>query len=162
MSSSGRTQKRHFGEQQALGRLQDAVTSNDKLVGQLKDADRYVARLKKSDRAKGKVWQRNLRLKTTLNRYASQMAFSSLQQDSNTEAGLLEALALANERIEELESKGSALLDVLEQRNDSYGSDEDENDNSTRLLEAEVALRGVLENETFREQKGQWDDLLKE
>jgi hypothetical protein len=38
-----------------FARLRDAISSNDRLVGQLKDADRCIVRLKKSDRAKGKV-----------------------------------------------------------------------------------------------------------
>ncbi|OAL06862.1 hypothetical protein IQ06DRAFT_4558 [Phaeosphaeriaceae sp. SRC1lsM3a] len=38
-----------------LHRLQMAVISQEKLVSQLKDLEREIARLKKSDRAKGKV-----------------------------------------------------------------------------------------------------------
>jgi hypothetical protein len=145
-----------------FARLQDALSTHDKLFSQLKDSDRALARLEKSDRAKGKVWQRNLRLKTTLHRYAAQTASGPSQQHTSTETGLLEALVLASERIEELESKGNALANVLEQRNDSCESDEDEDDRAERLLEAEVAFRNVLEDETCREQKEHWDELLKE
>jgi len=148
-----------------FARLQDVIIKHDKLVDQLNDSVRAAARLKKSDRAKGKVWQRNLRLKATLQRYTSQMTSGSAKQDANTEASLLEALALANERIEELESKGEVLLEALDKHNDSSDSRKggDEEDCGTaQLLEAEVAFRGVLEDETFKEQKGFWQDLLRE
>ena len=140
------------------------VTKHEKLVDQLNDSDRTIARLKRSDRAKGKVWQRNLRLKATLQRYTLQATSGPLQPDADTQASLMEALALVNERIEELESKGSALLDALEKRNDSSGSDEDEMEDNggAKLTEAEVAFRGVIEDETFKEQKEYWAELLNE
>jgi myosin heavy subunit len=143
-------------------RLRDAVSSNDRLVGQLKDADRRIVRLKKSDRAKGKVWQRNLRLKAMLHQYTSQTASSPSQRDTSTETSLLEALASASERIEELEKKGNALLDVLEQRNNSCGNDKNTDHNTTKLLDAETELRGVLEDEDFILQREHWVDLLRE
>jgi hypothetical protein len=117
--------------------------------------------LKKSDRTKGKVWQRNLRLKATLGRLSSQV---SLTPDQTAEATLLEALALANERIEELELKGEVLIHALEEHEDSYEEDEDEDglDRTAHLMEAEVAFRGVLEDEMFREQREVRSDLLRE
>jgi hypothetical protein len=83
-----------------------------------------------------------------------------LQQDSSTEAGLSEALAFAIGRIEELEDKGNALLGVIDRRNDNGGNDRDADNCTAKLLEAEVAFRGVLEDEAFSEQKEHWSDLL--
>jgi hypothetical protein len=71
---------------------------------------------------------------------------------------------LANERIEELESKGEAMLDALDRRNDSCGSDDEEELErggiEAGLLGAEVVFRGVLEDESFKEQRKIWLDLL--
>ncbi|KAF1920217.1 hypothetical protein BDU57DRAFT_552665 [Ampelomyces quisqualis] len=145
-----------------FARYQDAMTKHDKLVDQLNEKDRTIARLKKSDRAKGKVWQRNLRLKTTLQRYASKATSSPANTDANTESSLLEALALAAERIEELESTGAVLLEALGQQNGSCGSEDEEEDSEARLLEAEVVFRGVMEDETFQEQKEMWKEMLNE
>ncbi|KAF2832569.1 hypothetical protein CC86DRAFT_425093 [Ophiobolus disseminans] len=142
-------------------RLQDVIDKHEKLVDQLNESVRTATRLKKSDRAKGKVWQRNLRLKATLQLYTSHATVAS----ANTEASLMEALALANERIEELEGKGELLLQALQKQNDSYDiaeiSIEEEHD-TAKLLEAEIAFREVLEDETFKEQKEYWEDLLAE
>ncbi|CAN9365598.1 unnamed protein product [Alternaria alternata] len=118
---------------QLYSRFHVLISKHDKLVDQFNDAMRTVARLKKSDRTKGKSLLR-------------------------------EALALANERIEELETKGEAILDALERRNDSCGSDDEEElergDVEAGLLGAGVAFRGVLEDESFKEQKEIWLDLL--
>jgi hypothetical protein len=72
---------------------------------------------------------------------------------------------MAEERIEELESRGETLLEALEKQNYSCGSDQDEAEDDALgvgLLEAEVAFRGVLEDETFREQKEHRAYLLQE
>jgi hypothetical protein len=149
---------------QLYSRFQVLVSKHDKLVDQFNDAVRTVARIKKSDRTKDKVQQRNLRLKATLQRYTSQGTSATTQAAADTEATLREALALASERIEELETRGEAMLDALERRNDSCGSDDDEEmrgrDVEARLLEAEVAFRGVLGDESFKEQKKIWPELL--
>ncbi|KAI4619522.1 uncharacterized protein J4E87_007412 [Alternaria ethzedia] len=149
---------------QLYSRFQILVSAHDKLVDQLNDAMRTIARLKKSDRTKDKVQQRNLSLKATLHRYTSQGTSATTQAAADTESTLREALALANERIEELETKGGAMLDALEKRNDSCGSDEEEEmgqgDVEAGMLEAEVAFRGVIEDESFKEQKVLWLDLL--
>jgi chromosome segregation ATPase len=149
---------------QLYSRFQVLISKHDKLVDQFNDAIRNVARLKKSDRTKDKVQQRNLRLKATLQRYTSQGTSATTQAAADTEATLREALALASERIEELETKGDALLDALERRNDSYGSDDDEemrgDDAKVGTLETGVAFRGVLDDESFKEQKVIWLDLL--
>jgi hypothetical protein len=149
---------------QLYSRFQVLVSKHDKLVIQFNDAVRAVARIKKSDRTKDKVQQRNLRLKATLQRYTSQGTSATTQAAADTEATLREALALASERIEELEMRGEAMLDALERRNDSCGSDDDEEmrgrDVEARLLEAEVAFRGVLGDESFKEQKKIWPELL--
>jgi hypothetical protein len=140
--------------------FRSAVTKQDKLADELNESKRATARLKKSDRAKGKVLQRNLRLKSILNRVGIQASSTPAAPDANTEASLLEALAAAIERIDELESKGEVLLGALEARNDSCGSDEEEDFGIVKLLEAEVAFQGVLDDETFAEQKQHWEGLL--
>ncbi|KAG9196553.1 hypothetical protein G6011_01674 [Alternaria panax] len=148
---------------QLYSRFQVLISKHDRLVDQFNDSMRNVARLKKSDRTKGKVQQRNLRLKATLQRYTSQGTSAATQAAADTESTLREALALAEERIEELETKGEAILDALERRNDSCGSDDEEDtrgDIEAGLLGAEVAFRGVLEDESFKEQKEIWQDLL--
>lgn len=140
--------------------FREAVTKHDKLAEELNESKRATARLKKSDRAKGKVLQRNLRLKSTLQRIGMQASSTRAAPDANTEASLLEALAAAIDRIDELESKGEVLLEALETRNDSCGSDEEEEYGIAKLLEAEVAFQGVLDDETFAEQKQHWEALL--
>ncbi|CAN9398846.1 unnamed protein product [Alternaria sp. RS040] len=149
---------------QLYSRFHVLISKHDKLVDQFNDAMRTVARLKKSDRTKGKVQQRNLRLKATLQRYTSQGTSAATQAAADTESTLRGALALANERIEELETKGEAMLDALERRNDSCDSDDEEElergDVEAGLLGAEVAFRGVLEDESFKEQKEIWLNLL--
>lgn len=151
---------------QLYSRFQVLVSAHDKLVDQLNDAMRTVARLKKSDRTKDKVQQRNLSLKATLQRYTAQSTSATTQAAADAESTLREALALANERIEELETRGEAMLDALERRNDSFGSDDDEEMGERNveagLLEAEVAFRGVLEDGSFKEQKVLWLDLLED
>lgn len=134
--------------QRISARLQDTITKHDKLLDELNDSLRVNARLKRSDRAKGKVVQRNLRLKATLQRYTSQAA---TEPDVDTEAALMESLALANERIGELESKGSNLLQVLDKRDDAV-----------KLGEAGGALREAITDEDFKVQKEHWANLLEE
>jgi Asp-tRNA(Asn)/Glu-tRNA(Gln) amidotransferase A subunit family amidase len=97
-----------------------------------------------------------------LHRYTSQTASSPSQRDTSTEASLLEALASASKRIEQLENKGNALLDVLEQRNNSCREDKNTDHSTTKLLDTEKELRGVLEDEDFSRQKEHWVDLLRE
>jgi hypothetical protein len=149
-----------------LARFRRAVTKHDKLAEDLNDASRQMTQLKKSDRAKGKMWQRNLRLKAALHQCASRATLPLGQREMGTESALQEALAMAQERIEELESKGDSLLEALDKHNDSCGSEGDEgvseSDDSVTLIEAEVAFRGVLKDETFKEQKGNWEGLLNE
>ncbi|EAT88954.2 hypothetical protein SNOG_03749 [Parastagonospora nodorum SN15] len=141
--------------------FREAVNKHDKLADDLNESKRATARLKKSDRAKGKVLQRNLRLKSTLQRIGMQASCSPAAPNANTEASLLEALAAAAERIDELESKGEALLEALETRDDS-SENEEEDDGNAKLLEAAVAIRGVLDEESFAEQKQHWEILLAE
>ncbi|KAH7402085.1 hypothetical protein DE146DRAFT_454816 [Phaeosphaeria sp. MPI-PUGE-AT-0046c] len=142
-----------------LDRLQMELVRQEKLVDQVKDLERGMARLKKSDRAKGKVWQRNLRLKATLQQYALQAEYSLPRFDTNTTALLQEALAIASERIEELGSKGEALLDALEESADSDG-DLDEEEKEMKVLESAVAFRGTMEDETCEALKEHWCELL--
>ena len=151
---------------QLYSRFQELINKHDKLVDQVNDAMRAITRLKNSDRSKGKVQQRNLRLKATLQRYTAQGTSATTQAAADTEATLREALAVANERVVELEAKGEALLDALEKRNDSSRIDDGEGmkegDAEAGVLGAEVAFRGVLEDESFEEQKENWADLLNE
>ncbi|KAJ4370430.1 hypothetical protein N0V83_004948 [Neocucurbitaria cava] len=151
---------------QLYTRFQAQVTKHNKLVDQLNDALRTINRLKKSDRAKGKVQQRNLRLKATLQHYTSRDGSSTSHLNGNVENTVLEALALANERIEQLESKGESLLDLLEEGKDGgqrdAGGDISERNVSEEILVAKVAFREILEDETFREQKVNWAELLDE
>lgn len=149
----------HLGDALAAGknlltRFKDVVSKHDALVDQLHEANRAVLRLKKSDRAKGKVQQRNLRLKATIRSHQC--------GGRGREEALLEALALASERIEELESAGERVLDALD--GDDSGSEdgdgEGDEEGGVGLLEAGVVFRGVLEDETFREQKVLWGELL--
>ena len=137
----------------------------DSLVTKHDEAMRTITRLKKSDRSKDKVQQRNLSLKATLRRYTAQGISATTRAAADTESTLREALALATERIEELETRGEALLDALEKRNDDFGSDDDDMESGeaeAELLEAEVAFRGVLEEDSIKEQKEIWAELLNE
>ena len=75
--------------------------------------------------------------------------------DIMREQTLLEALSVSNERIEELEQVGERLLDAMDE------SDEEDNGGlGMGKVEAEVAFRGVLDDETFRNQKVLWEELL--
>lgn len=139
---------------QAFARLNESIIKHDKLVNDLADSTRAAERLKRSDRAKGKVVQRNLRLKATLQRYTSQ---ASLEPDANTKATLMEALALANERIQKLESEGQSLLEVLDERNDGL-----DDPDPAKLVEAKGAFQEVIEDEDFKAQKEHWEDLMQE
>jgi hypothetical protein len=88
-----------------------------------------------------------------LHRYTSETASSPSQRDTSTEASLLEALATASERIQELENKGNTLLNVLEQRNNRCRNDKNTDHSTTKLLDTENKLRGVLEDQDFSQQK---------
>ncbi|KAH7072675.1 hypothetical protein BKA63DRAFT_48451 [Paraphoma chrysanthemicola] len=148
-----------------LNRFRNAKDKYNQLFDELNDAQRTIAMLKKSDRAKGKVWQRNLCLKAAFNLLTSRSKSDFESQEKDAQAALQEALAMAHERIEELENTGGVLLNALEKQNDSCGSDENEyedHDMGAGVIEAEVAFRGVLEDETFHEQKEQWGYLLPE
>lgn len=146
-------------------RFQDLVIKYDNLVDQLHDALRTISRLKKSDRSKGKVQQRNLRLKAALQRCTSQ-ATLPVQADEDFVATLQEALSLANDRIIELETKGEALVVVLKKRNGSSASENEEEMEEGvlegGLVEAELVFRDVLEDESFKMQRENWASLLDE
>lgn len=143
----------------ALATGRRLLTMFKSVTEQLNVAHRAILRLKKSDRAKGKVQQRNMALKAHMRAHVC-------GREGEREQTLMEALAMANERIGELEGAGQRLLDALE-----WGSDCEEEDDvevaeggerargSTRL-EAELVFRGVLEDETYEEQKELWMDSL--
>ncbi|KAF2792651.1 hypothetical protein K505DRAFT_307284 [Melanomma pulvis-pyrius CBS 109.77] len=133
---------------------------NYQLIELIENCENRNTKLRKSDRMKEKVHQRNLRLKAQIQGHVC-------GNKGDNEQTILEALAAANERIEELEKAGEKLLDALDWMGDSDGSDsseegEEENGELSRvgLVEAEVAFRGILEDETFREHKALWEDLL--
>ncbi|ORX97003.1 hypothetical protein BCR34DRAFT_548891 [Clohesyomyces aquaticus] len=144
----------------------DAITAKEKLAGKVGDVERSIARLKKSAYANGKVHQRNLHLKSLIGR------------KTNKESLLLEALAAAVERIEELENAGDSFLTALEDERDrsSEGSDtscdseaansegrfmEDPDEFPSSLLQ-EVRFRGTFDDEEWKEKKDMWHDLLGE
>ncbi|EDU45450.1 hypothetical protein PtrSN002B_008597 [Pyrenophora tritici-repentis] len=141
--------------------LRNVAGKNDALLSRVDDATRSLLRLQKSDRAKGKMQQRNLTLKALLNRYSEKGVAAEAKADADTESALREALAAACERIEELEGRGSALLDALERQEDDECEDE-EMDGGASVVEAEVAFRGMLEDEEFRELREEWEGLLGE
>jgi hypothetical protein len=149
---------KHYGYDLASTKpLRDGVIKHDPLADRLADALRTVTRLRRSDRAKGKVLQRNLRLKATLQRYTSE---ATSLPDDNKEAALQEALAVAKERVEELEGAGEALLEALGAQIDDAGIER--GGSEAELIEAELFLRGVVEDEMAKEQKEHWQDLLEE
>ncbi|KAJ4300925.1 hypothetical protein N0V90_003014 [Kalmusia sp. IMI 367209] len=127
---------------------------NDALRQELGDARRVMMRLKKSDRAKGRMQQRNFRLKAHI---GSHVCGGKEKEDT-----LLEALALTNQRIEELEGAGEKLLDALEMEEDNDGDEDAQGDGRDvcGVLEARVMLRGVVEDEAYEEHKALWADLL--
>lgn len=146
--------------------LQNAATMYNKLVREVNEKIRIITRLKKSDRAKEKVQQRNLALKAALR---SVYSYQSSKLQNNVEDALLEALAAATDRITELENAGEKLLDALDRAKDeSHKSDdsgcgdidEDLGDREVSLIEAEICFRNVLEDEGFAETKELWGDLL--
>jgi hypothetical protein len=140
-------------EMEKIGMFTNFHRAYDKLVRDLVEAKHAIARLKKSDRAKEKVLQRNLRLKATLQNYTAKAT-------AGNNSSLTEALALANDRIEDLEVKGEALLEALERLEDCSESGEGEGEDTVSALEAETAFRGVLEDTAFKEQRERWHELL--
>ncbi|KAF1838650.1 hypothetical protein BDW02DRAFT_516223 [Decorospora gaudefroyi] len=146
-------------------RFHDLVNKYDKLSDQFNQATHTIARIKKSDRSKDKVQQRNLRLKATLRRCMLQGTSATTQAATDTEATLREALAIARDRIEELESYGEAMLETLVKRNDSCDSErecDEEDDGQARVVEEMVLFRGVLEDGLSTEEKENWAALLNE
>jgi chorismate synthase len=124
----------------------------DKLVDQINVANRNLARMTKSQRAKGKMQQRNLRLKSTLKRIGMRAMEEPVRGDAKIEAALKEALALACERIEDLETREEALVEELKKREDSAGGP----------LKAELAFRRVIDDKLSKGQKEHWEDLVEE
>ena len=89
---------------------------------------------------------------------------SSTQGNSDTEDTLREALAVACERVGELEDRGGRLLDALEEWDEEVGNEGGGlgEGKSAGLVEAEVAFRGVVEDEGFEVEKENWGALLRE
>ncbi|KAF1950340.1 hypothetical protein CC80DRAFT_240184 [Byssothecium circinans] len=131
------------------------------LTVDLARAERTIQQLKKSDRAKGKIVKRDLLLKAVINTHMRGCGGQKGKEDM-----LMEALALAVERVEELEVAGEEFLDALDDMDDmdselgdGDGDGEDE-DERPGLLGAELRFRGVIEDDAFRDQKTLWGDLL--
>ncbi|KAF2474934.1 uncharacterized protein BDR25DRAFT_214325 [Lindgomyces ingoldianus] len=131
-------------EKSLLAKYRDVVTKHDKLVNDVNEADRTILQLKKSDRAKEKVHQRNLHLKSLIGR------------KTNKEELLLEALSAAVERVAELEAAGEKLIDTLEEERvrSSGGSGRSEGE--------EIRFRGILDDDEWEEKREIWNDLLDE
>jgi len=138
---------------QAKNDEDDAIAlENARLLSQIAELSTQLAKLRRSDRAKEKVHQRNLRLKAAM---SGHRCAQKKDGDTMREQTLLEALSVSNERIEELEQVGERLLDAMDE------SDEEDNGGfGMGKIEAEVAFRGVLDDETFRNQKVLWEELL--
>ncbi|KAF2658325.1 hypothetical protein K491DRAFT_575914, partial [Lophiostoma macrostomum CBS 122681] len=145
-----------------LKSFKEVVHKNNTLDDELDEKTRTIARLRKSERAKGKVWQRNLTLKALL--HSRQDASPAPENEKGgMHDTLLEALAAANERIAELEGAGEQLLEALDKEQDSDGdasSVEGDEGCGVGRTEAELRFRNVLEDEGFREAKELWVGLL--
>jgi hypothetical protein len=137
---------------QAILDKESLNTHAGELADQLNEANRNLARITKSERLKGKVQQRNLRLKATLKRISMRAMEEPTRGDVENKMALKEALAFSCERIEGLESRGEALVKELEKREDSPGG----------LSRAEMAFRRVINDKLSREQKEHWEDLVGE
>jgi chromosome segregation ATPase len=155
-------------EAQLLFRLRDLTIKHDKLADDLREARHTITKIRRSDRTKDTVHQINLRLKAAVRLNATKNKSVTTRTAARTESALQEALALAVERIDELECRGEHLLDALERQDDSDDSDDsddegpDDREAVAGLLEAQVAFRGALEDESFNEQRQNWKILLKE
>jgi hypothetical protein len=55
-----------------------------------------------------------------------------------------------------------ALVESLEGRDDGDRSDKEDENSGAKLVKAEVEHRGVLDDETAKEQKEHWKGLLEE
>lgn len=141
-----------------LARFKRVEAENETLKADCFDARRVSARLKKSDRAKGKTQQRLLSLKAHMGAHACG------SDESGREDALLEALAVACQRVEELEEAGDKLLDALDgkdgRKSDVGNADGDASE--YEFLEARCRFAGVLDGEAYREQKALWAELLED
>ncbi|KAF2737806.1 hypothetical protein EJ04DRAFT_421752, partial [Polyplosphaeria fusca] len=125
-----------------LVRIRNIGVENQDLSHRLSEANRTILQLRKSDRAKGKIEQRNLNLKAHLGR------------KSTMEQTLIEALNTACDRIGELEAAGNSLMEASDRINDTDGSEDESGGES--VMEAELKFRGTLQDQTFSEMKQLW------
>lgn len=101
-----------------------------------------------SDRTKRRISQRKLQLKAYIGSHVCQGENGKARQD-----GLLEALVLANERIEKLEGGGQQLLDALERTGPPGGSarnEAGEEDGHASLVAARDMAKRVVDDGAFR------------
>ncbi|KAH9860620.1 hypothetical protein J1614_011951 [Plenodomus biglobosus] len=147
-----------------LSRYHGLIEQHATLEEKLANKKRAYVKLRKSERAKTGIQQRNLIIKATLQRVMMREAPESTEQDANIKATLREALALAMERIDELENAGENVIDALGRMDESDGDGEGdgERDGQPSLAEVEVTFRGVLGDKGFAEQKENWEELMEE
>ncbi|KAH7132189.1 hypothetical protein B0J11DRAFT_503365 [Dendryphion nanum] len=159
-------------------RVDDSATSADRITAIYHELSRRqrilietleisrlrIARLKKSDRAKDKVQQRNMVLKMLLNNARQQVK----ENDDSEAHTLKEALAAAMGRIRDLEDAGKELSDALTRQDEGSNASDDE-DESTKSRDlgfnvavAEVQFKEILEDDHFEELKTLWGDILRE
>lgn len=143
--------------------MQMKSVENTYLTQQIEDLTRTCKQLRKSDRAKGRSIDRNFQLIVALKSLAAKSRTAN-GLSSNNEPALQEALAMAITRIEDMELHGTKVLEALEGLNDTSGEDEAEEQANVEftLVEAEVAFRSILEDDTFREHRENWACLLNE
>ncbi|KAI8935834.1 hypothetical protein NX059_007351 [Plenodomus lindquistii] len=154
---------------QALqARFDDLMDKHMHVTEQLQNVKRMFVVLRRSDRKKGHFEKSHLRLKSAFKRFMMGNGCAGGEKtDAGVEVHLREALALATSRIEELEKRGEAVLDVLEKLNESEEEDVDEEGNcemgtKPTLVEVEVAFRGVLDDGAFAEERQRWKGFLEE
>ncbi|KAL6708747.1 hypothetical protein ACN47E_002443 [Coniothyrium glycines] len=146
--------------------IQQLKTKHDELSNRLQHALRTIARLKKSDRTKDKIQQRNLRLKAALRRVCTRHMSSTPQPDHSIEAALREALALTDARLCDLESSGRALLATLDVRTAAHATNTLHNDDAAprmpSISNARAAYKQTLLDDAFAQQRENWVEWLED
>ncbi|USP79829.1 hypothetical protein yc1106_07103 [Curvularia clavata] len=139
---------------QLSAQLEALTIEHKKAVQDLSEVKRRNALLKKDNRAREQVRAHNVRLKVTLQRH--------LRTTTKTIPGLQNALKVAMERIEALESRGMDLLHALERQNmclESNDKDKAKDKTKTRVTKAKLAFRDTLAKKWSLKLKPSLDDL---
>ncbi|KAH8726229.1 hypothetical protein GQ44DRAFT_614039 [Phaeosphaeriaceae sp. PMI808] len=142
--------------------LQATISDSHKLVDRISDLDRTIAQLRRSGRTKVSMAKRNLTLKAALLLVKSQATSAPEQSETNTNFSLMEALVLATQRVHELETKGEALLEALDDYRNRYDGEMDGDDADSRLYVAETIFQMEVDDDMAKEQKEHWRKLLDE